>query len=245
MTCKILNIDIETISKKQILEKIKSFSTSPSFHHIITANSIMIAHASQSDELKEVFKRSSLVIADSIGLIWASRLLNQEKPVLFPGIDLMMECIAYAEDARCPIFLIGAKPEIIEQAVVNIKDSYPNIRIAGYQHGYFTHSQEEALFSTIKQKRPAFVFVGLDTPRQEWWISRHLEKIHAPVVIGIGGSLDVISGKLLRAPSSMRLWRLEWLFRTIQQPWRILRLRYLVLFSYLVLKEKLLYNKDR
>lgn len=245
MTCNILNIDIETISRKQIFDKIKAYSQSQSFHHVITANSIMLAYTSKIDTLRQVFNKSSLVIADSIGLIWASRFLNQHPPVLFPGIDLMLECIAYAAEQKQSIYFIGSKPKIISQTVSHIQQSYPEIRIAGYHHGYFSSTQEEELFSAIDQSRPTFVFVGLDTPRQELWISQNRQKLHAPVVIGIGGSFDVISGKLLRAPSLIRILRLEWLFRTIQQPWRILRLRYLVLFSYLVLKEKLGLKKDR
>ena len=117
MTCKILNISIETITKQQILEKIKSYTTSHTFHQVITANSIMLSHAYNKDDLKKAFTRSSLVIADSIGLIWASKFLGLERPVLFPGIDLMMECVRYAAQSGSSIFLLGAKPETIVQAV--------------------------------------------------------------------------------------------------------------------------------
>lgn len=198
----------------------------------------MLTHAWRTPELKRAFDNASLVIADSIGVVWAARFLKQKSPALYPGIDLMMDCMRFAAEQAYPIFLLGSRQDTVKKTAVLLKKIYPNILITGTHHGYFSADEEDDIYSMIRRAKPVFVFVGLDTPRQEVWISENLNRINAPVVIGIGGSFDIISGRLRRSPRWMRSIGLEWLFRTIQQPWRIVRLRNLIFFAILIVLQR-------
>lgn len=238
MPCTILNVAVDTISRSDIVKKINTFIASGHTHHIITANSIMLMHAFKDPGLARTFKKASLVSADSIGICWAARFLREPMPPLFPGIDLMAHCLACADKNAFAIYLIGSKERSLRKAIQNIQRTYPHLHVAGSHHGYFTPDEEHAIIDEIGRLKPAFIFVGLDTPRQEMWISQTIPKVPSTVIIGVGGSFDILSGVLLRAPTIARDLHIEWLFRMLQQPWRIWRLRYLLHFVFLVLLQK-------
>lgn len=239
MSCTILSVSIDTISSEEIYQRIESFIHSTKTHHIITANSIMIKQACGNNDLSNVFRRADLVVADSVGVIWAAKILKEPIPRLFPGIDLMDLCFTYAAQRGLPVYLLGGKQDVITMAVHAVQKKYISLRIAGFRNGYFSKEEENSVFEDIQRAHPAFVFVGIGSPRQEMWISKNLHRFRSPFVMGIGGSFDVIAGTLIRAPLCIRMAGCEWIFRTVQQPWRIWRIRQLPLFAFLVFLQKL------
>ena len=152
-----------------------------------------------------------------------------------PGIDLMLKICEIAENKNYKVFLLGAKPEIISLAAANIKKKFPGLNIVGLYHGYFNEEDETKVIEKIQDAHPDILFVGLDIPRQEKWIYRNIKRLSAKVVMGVGGSFDVISGKLRRAPKWIRICGLEWFFRFLQEPWRIKRIINLPVFVYRIL----------
>jgi N-acetylglucosaminyldiphosphoundecaprenol N-acetyl-beta-D-mannosaminyltransferase len=137
------------------------------------------------------------------------------------------------------VFLLGGAEGIAEAAAERLREAVPGLEVAGTQHGYFGPEDEPALIARIRDARPAVLFVAFGIPRQEKWIRAHMDELGVPVCIGIGGSLDVISGRLQRAPVWMRRCGLEWLFRVCQEPWRLPRLKALPQMAWLALKAAL------
>lgn len=198
----------------------------------------MIYEMRGNPRLIQAFESASLVVAESAGLLWASRLLGGRLKEGFPGIDLMVSLCALSEKNGWPVFLIGSKEGVAEAAARRLSILFPNLILAGTHHGYFTAEEEPAIFNDIKKSGARIVFVGLDVPRQEIWIHERLKEIPA-LVMGAGGSLDVLSGDLRRAPGWMRFLGLEWLFRFLQEPWRWKRILKLPRFALRVLAARL------
>jgi N-acetylglucosaminyldiphosphoundecaprenol N-acetyl-beta-D-mannosaminyltransferase len=235
MTCVIFNIPITTATRDAILAQAVTLLSTPGPHQIITANTIMLDRAYHDPSLTSVFEKSSLVIADSVGIRWAARMLHQEIPALIPGIDFMLDLIRYAADHDKSVYLLGAQAPVIAKTAAVLKQMFPPLRLAGWHDGYFTPDTEPALLRDIQQSAPDVLFVGLATPFQEIWINKNLHRLTARIVMGVGGSFDVISGRLKRAPALFRMSGLEWLFRFLQQPWRFRRSGYLIRFVFRIL----------
>ncbi|MDY6970655.1 MAG: WecB/TagA/CpsF family glycosyltransferase, partial [Spirochaetota bacterium] len=135
-----------------------------------------------------------------------------------------------AEIKEYTIFLVGGKPEIVERAYFNIRRSFPSIRIVGRHGGFFSVAREEAIIEAIKKSDPDLIFVGLGFPKEEKWINRVRNEFKNAVVVGVGGSLDVVSGEIKKAPDFIMERGLDWFYRIITRPWRIGRLILVFIF---------------
>lgn len=222
----------------EVIPEIKNFILSGSHHQVITANSLMLRAASDNARLKEIFARSALVVPDSIGMLLAGKILGHSLQERVPGIDLMYRIFALCQKEGYSVYLLGAKPGVSAQAAEHIRKQFPGIKITGTHHGYFDGQEEFRVIEEIKKLKPKVLFVGLNIPRQELWIAEHLSALAVPVAIGIGGSLDVISGRIKRAPAAMQKAGLEWLWRTIVEPWRVKRIILLPVFLWKVYRQK-------
>ncbi len=223
-TIPILGVPVYILNSSQIIEKINSFLQKDKHHFIITANSLMLNQVSQDKNLKECFSKADLVIPESVGVVWAIQFLKKIKDIeRTPGIDLLWRILNIAEEKGYKVYLLGSKQSVIEEAVKNIKKKLKNIIIVGYHNGYFTLKEEKHIISDINNKKTDILFVGMNATQQERWIYEHLNMFKTKLCMGVGGSFDVISGRLKRAPLWMRNLGLEWFFRFLQQPWRIKR----------------------
>jgi len=223
-----VNLDID--NQNTVLDKAEGFIGSRIPSQIITLNSLMYNIALRDKALSETISKSALVIPDSSGIIFAARLLKNVKIKRLSGIDAMLNLCRLSALKGYSVFLLGAKPGIANAAAEKLSILYPGIKISGTQHGYFAQAEEEIVINRIKDCKPDILFVGLEMPKQELWISGNLSKLDVPVVMGIGGSFDVISGALKRSPQWMRKLHVEWFFRFLQQPWRIKRIAELPVF---------------
>ncbi|MDD5492286.1 MAG: WecB/TagA/CpsF family glycosyltransferase [bacterium] len=235
----ILGFQIDNIQMPETITRIKGYIQSRTPHQIITANSLMLRTAYDNKRLKEVFAKSDLIVPDSIGMILAGKIIGQPLQERVPGIDLMYQLFALCQKENFSIYLLGAKPGVSSQAAEQVRRQFPGIRISGAHHGYFDEREESQLIAEINKIKPDILFVGFNIPRQELWIAEHLSDLAVPAVIGIGGSLDVISGRIKRAPTGMQQAGLEWLWRTIVEPWRIKRIILLPGFLWKVYQQKL------
>jgi N-acetylglucosaminyldiphosphoundecaprenol N-acetyl-beta-D-mannosaminyltransferase len=217
-------VSLDAVEPQEILDRIKEFIKTRTPSHVVTLNALMFNIALKNRELSETISRAALITPDSSGIIWAADQLTKTKLKRFTGIDLLNHLCAYASGSGHSVFFLGGKPGIPELAADNMVKTYPSLRVAGSHDGYFSRDDEDNLFALIASKSPDIVFVGLDMPRQELWISKNLSRFNASVIMGVGGSFDVISGNLKRAPGFMRVMHLEWFFRLCQQPWRITRM---------------------
>jgi N-acetylglucosaminyldiphosphoundecaprenol N-acetyl-beta-D-mannosaminyltransferase len=198
----------------------------------------MMLDAEQDQELRRILERASLVVPESSGILWASRVLDKPLQEFTPGIDLMLSICRMAAEKGHPAFLLGSAPGIAQEAGRTLTTRFPGLQIVGTQHGYFQSAETASIIDGIRQAKPLLLFVGMGMPTQEKWIAAHLEELGVPVVMGVGGSFDVLSGKLRRAPPLMRRTGVEWLYRLAQEPWRWRRIAQLPVFAWKVLMEK-------
>jgi exopolysaccharide biosynthesis WecB/TagA/CpsF family protein len=224
---KILGVEIDNVTFDIALRKVQGFINSRTPHIVFTPNPEIIMVAQKNNELKNILNSADLRVPDGIGIVAASRLLKKHIKERVTGIDLMLKIIDSAKNKGQKVFLLGSKPGIAQQAA----DSLKGVDIAGTYHGYFDASSEKEVIDLIKRSRPDILFVGLGAPRQEQWLYSHYRELGVPVSMVVGGSLDVISGNVQRAPSIIQKLNLEWLYRLSKEPrrWR----RQLSLISFL------------
>lgn len=235
---KILGVRVDKVDMMDALCYVDSFIRGGGFHHIITLNAEIIYQAQFNQPLKELINSADLVTPDGAGIVWAAGYLGDPVPDRVTGIDLMMELCKQAHHNGWRIFLLGGAPDVAGEAADKLREQYPNINIVGTYHGYFKETEEKALLEQIRSTAPDLIFVALGAPRQEFWIRRYQEELSAKIAVGVGGSFDVVSGRVKRAPVWMQRMKLEWLARLIKEPWRFKRMLSLPKFVLLVIKSK-------
>ncbi|HHX01636.1 MAG TPA: WecB/TagA/CpsF family glycosyltransferase [Firmicutes bacterium] len=240
MKSNILGVKIDNVTMQEAVNKVAEMIQEPKPHLVVTANSEMVMIANRDPLLNEIIERADLVVPDSIGVIWASRILKQPLPERVPGIELMQALLAESVVRSWRIFLLGAEPGIAEQAAKVIAAEYKGINIVGTHHGFFTAAELPGVLDQIKKSRPDILFIALGVPKQEKFAAAHLANLGVPVALGVGGSFQVLAGAVRRAPYWMRRVGLEWLYRIIRQPARIGRAAVLPQFALWVLLERLL-----
>lgn len=213
-------------------ELINNISNNKEIYIAINAEKILKA----SDVVNNIINQH-IGYADGIGAVWALHRKGYSKAVKIPGCELWLDVIAnyYKEKS---FYLIGAKEEVIQQTVNKLKKEYSQINILGYRNGYINSSNEkEKLIEDISKKQPDIVFVAMGSPKQEYLMEEMYSK-HKASYLGLGGSFDVYVGNVERAPQWWIDNNLEWTYRLIKQPKRILRQ-----YVYLEFLLKLLFNK--
>lgn len=232
----ILGVPIHTLPKSKILESCRELFLSGESQQIITANALMLLESERQPELKEVCRQASLVLSDSAGISWATRRLKLPTPPRTPGIDLAFDLCGLAAELELPIYLIGGAPGVPEKAAKFLQEKFPTLQIAGTSNGYFSEKEEERLLQDVAAKRPRLTLVALGMPAQDFWIHTHRSRLPPGIAMGVGGTFDIWSGRLKRAPRWLQTIGLEWLFRWIQQPARSNRMLKLPLFALRILR---------
>lgn len=180
-----------------------------------------------------------LVLADGMAVVWASRILRRPLPERVPGIDLFERLLRCAGERRFSVYFLGATQAVLGQVVRHVGATYPGLRVAGSRDGYFRESQSKEVADGIRRASADMLFVAMTSPKKEVFLARWGPSLGVSVCHGVGGSFDVMAGKVKRAP---RLWQrlgLEWLYRVVQEPRRMWK-RYLVtntLFLGMLLRE--------
>jgi N-acetylglucosaminyldiphosphoundecaprenol N-acetyl-beta-D-mannosaminyltransferase len=204
---------------------------------VVTANPEIVMHARADTDYLYTLSKADYIIPDGIGVVIASRLKKQPLIERVPGFELMEELLALSNEHPIRVYIVGAKPEVLEKAVVNVKRKYPNLHLVGYHHGYFEDDNEEIIHE-IQESEPDLVLVALGFPRQEKWIKENMTRVRKGVFIGVGGSIDVLAGHVKRAPVIWQKVHLEWFYRLLQQPSRWRRMVVLPQFIFHVLKSR-------
>jgi N-acetylglucosaminyldiphosphoundecaprenol N-acetyl-beta-D-mannosaminyltransferase len=209
--------------------------------HHVAVNAGKIVAMQKDIQLRESVNHSDLISPDGQAVIWASRFLGKPLKERVAGIDLMANLVEMAYKNHNKIFLFGATEEVVKNVVGKYSEIYSPEIIAGYRNGYFSPSEEEAIAHQIADSGTQMLFVAITSPIKENFLYRHREILkNVNLIMGVGGSFDVVAGITKRAPSWMQKAGLEWFYRFAQEPQRMWK-RYLVgnsKFIYLVLKER-------
>lgn len=208
-------------SKAELFEYLDTFEKV----NIISGNPEVLYNGMNDRELFGIFTgSSSVIIPDGVGTVLAARIAGSPVKEKLAGIEVMQGIIERCSKEGQGIYLIGAKEEVVSACAENLKKEYPGLHIMGWRNGYFDIENCDELISDIKEKKPKAVFVAMGSPRQDRFILKYMGELPCRIFMGVGGSFDVISGNMKRAPEWMINTGTEWLYRVSREPWRLKRL---------------------
>jgi polysaccharide pyruvyl transferase CsaB len=210
---RVLGVEIDNITMEDAVKKAEDLIASKSSGLIVTPNPEMIMYAQKDVELTRIVNGAYLSIADGVGLMMAGRLLGKRFRQRIAGIDMMLKLVDISRAKGYRIFLFGSREGVADDAAKAMKTN-----VVGTFHGYSRNDHLAA--DRIKEAKPDMLFIGLGSPAQEKWAAKYLKEIDVPLVMCVGGSFDVIAGRVRRAPMFMRRAGLEWFWRLIQEPSR-------------------------
>lgn len=235
----LFGLSIDRVSMDEALGRIDEFIAERTPRHIVTLDSSMIVIAREDAALHQIVANADMITPDGVGVVWASRLLGKPIEHRVSGVDLVAGVCERSERCGISVYFLGAAPGVADEAAENLKRKFPGARIVGTRHGFFAEADEPQIVADIASRRPDVLFVAFGIPKQEKFIQRHKAEMNVPVSIGIGGSFDVHSGRVQRAPVWMQKAGLEWLFRLMQNPKKIGKVMTLPRFALLALRLKL------
>lgn len=205
---------------------------------ILAVNPEKVIKAQSDATVMRLLRNAGLLIPDGIGVVVAARLFGLGKMRRVPGAELMPKICELAARRGYKVFLFGASPEVNARAIQHLRASYPGLDVAGNQHGFVLEHEVPELLDRINASGAQILFVALGSPRQEIWIEKYAPRLNVNVFQGVGGTFDVLSGSVKRAPWLFRKANLEWFYRLVTQPKRLLRQTALPKFAYQVLARR-------
>lgn len=220
-TVKLLGFNIDTFDFQSAVNYAKNLIESQCGGQIITINPEMIEYGLKNDIFAQILNNADLVIPDGVGVKIGLKIkgVNAQR---IAGIEFSYKLIEECAKNNFSVALIGAKPQIIEKASQKLQTEIENLNIVYSQDGYF--QDREKVLAELAQKSPRFVLVALGSPRQEEFIVEARKLLPHALMIGVGGSFDVWSGEVQRAPEIYQKLGIEWLYRTVKEPWRFKRI---------------------
>ncbi|CAH1193120.1 N-acetylglucosaminyldiphosphoundecaprenol N-acetyl-beta-D-mannosaminyltransferase [Paenibacillus plantiphilus] len=212
---------------------------------VITGNPIMVMTGLENPDFHRVMCGADLVVPDGTGVVWAASHIGEPVTERVAGFDMMHKLLEVGQSRRWRVFLLGSSQEVIERTANKLQEQFPGIIIAGYRNGFFGPDDDASIIQQIRESSPDLLFVARGVDTQEPWIAQHKEQLSVPVMMGVGGSFDIIAGVLKRAPRIFQKLRLEWLYRLLQQPSRFRRMFILPKFVVKVMRDKENVRKHR
>lgn len=237
-TVKLFGVPVSKLDMTDSVRVLAEAITSRKPHQVITANPIMIMMALDNPDYMHMMQQAEFIVPDGTGAVWAASHIGEPVAERVPGIELMHRLFEVGERHGWRAYLLGADPETIKEAYERLRVQYPLMKFVGYQDGYFSEERDAEVIAKIKAAEPDLLFVGRAANNQEPWIGRYKHELGVPVMMGVGGSFDVISGRLKRAPVVFQRLGLEWLHRLILQPTRWRRMLALPKFAWKVIRNR-------
>jgi N-acetylglucosaminyldiphosphoundecaprenol N-acetyl-beta-D-mannosaminyltransferase len=231
----IIGIPVDNLTQEEAIKKLIKFIEEKKFHFVFTLNSENATKVLENRDFLDIVKKADLVVPDGIGIILASRILKTPLKERIPGIDLSFKLMEIANEKGYKITLIGGKLGVSEKAKENLEKIFKNIKILKTYNGYFKDDEENKIVDEIENLNPDILLVGMGSEKQEIWIWKNREKFkNIGVCIGVGGTLDIWAGIKKRAPIFIQKIGLEWLYRALIEPKRVVRLFKIFRFIYKV-----------
>lgn len=229
-----LGVDVSPLTYEGIISELQQKMARNEQSTIIAVNPEKVITANRDPQVKSLINESTFQIPDGVGVLLASKLKGGRITSRVTGVDMMGKLLDFAALEAHPVYFYGAKEEVVTKAISEIQKDRPKLKVAGYTNGY--EKDEAALVQRIHESGAKMLFVALGSPKQELWIKRNLANLPNVLVFqGVGGSFDVFSGMVKRAPAFFRKFGLEWLYRLASNPSRIKRQMNLPIFLWRVL----------
>lgn len=231
-----MGAQIDALNMQETENKVAELVRMGGGHQVVTLNPEYLYRAQYKPGLLQVVNKADIVTPDGEGIVWACRVAGTPVPERVTGIDLMLRLARRAALEGWKVFLLGAAPGVARAAGERLREKFPGLQVAGTYHGYFKEYEERDVLERIISAATDILFVALGAPRQELWIHRHLGELNC-TAMGVGGSFDVISGNVRRAPLWSRRLKMEWLYRLVREPSRWRRMLVLPKFAWQVTKK--------
>lgn len=226
-TVKVLDVPVNAMTQEQALDQIDQAIETRTPLHIGVVNAAKLVNMRRDPLLKEDVLASDIILADGIAVVWASRLTGRALPERVTGIDLMFGMFNRGNTKNYRVFCLGATEDVSLKVEQELKKNYPGVTLAGRRNGYFDDEEEETIANNIAASKADILLVAMTSPKKEKFMARWSKVMNVPIIHGVGGSFDVMAGKVERAPELWQRLGLEWLYRVKQEPGRLWK-RYLV-----------------
>lgn len=208
-------------------------------HIVVTANASHLCMMRRDAALRQACQAADLVVADGMSVVWALKLLGRPVPERVAGIDVMTNLLSACGAEGLRVYFLGARADVVRSLAEDCRRKYPGLVVAGYRDGYFTEADHDAIVEHIRASDAHVLFIGMPTPFKDVFCERHRARLQVPVMIGVGGAFDVLTGVIARAPSIVQSIGLEWAWRLFMEPRKLWK-RYLTTnseFIWLVFRE--------
>ena len=217
MRIEFLGSPVDSLDMQDALQRVDEFISSGEPHQILVSNTNKLWMMRRDPRMASIAQKADLVVPERVLVIGAA-LIGKPLKSDVCGVALAIALLPHCEKMRHRIFFLGARPAVMEALIEVVRRDYPALQIAGYHHGYFLPDGNKALLQHIRQAKPDVLLVAMGSPLQEYWISDHARELGVPVLLGVGGTFDVIAGIKKDAPLWIRKYALEWLYRLVQDP---------------------------
>lgn len=221
----VLGTTVHAVTLQEALDWVDACVAARAVGYVVTLNGALLVQTAHQGPLRALVNEAALVTADGIGVLLAARILGVVLPGRLAGIDLAVAVCRRAAERGHRVYLLGGAPGVAAATAASLRARHPALQIAGTHHGYLSADDERAVIADIQRTRPDVLLVALGAPRQEFWMRQWKETLGVPVSIGVGGSFDVLAGRVPRAPRWMQRLGLEWLYRAMREPrrWGVVR----------------------
>lgn len=234
----VLGVRVDRIARDQALERMmeivarrRASGDQLPCQQLITVNPEFVMAAQRDVSFRQAINAAALVVADGVGVVWATRYLRAATPERITGVDTLVALAQRCAQAGYRLYLLGAAPGVAEETATRLQGLAPGLQIAGAYAGSPAAGEEEALIERVRAAQADVLCVAYGAPAQDLWIYRNLSRLPVALAIGVGGAYDFISGRQRRAPRLMQRLGLEWLYRLYREPWRWRRMLALPRFA--------------
>lgn len=244
-TIRLFDVNFDALTMAETVALVETKINERKGVHLLGVNADKINELDANPEMKRIVSEAEIINADGASVVLASKVLGKSLPERVAGIDLMQELLSLANNNGYPVYFLGAKQEVVTMMVGRLEQQYPDLKIAGYRNGYFSRDKWEEIAVSLQEVQPSIVFIGITSPTKEYLIDFLMRKNINSIFMGVGGSFDVLSGNIMRAPIWVQKANLEWLYRVMQEPRRLFKRYFFGNAKFLgkIMKEKLSKNE--
>jgi N-acetylglucosaminyldiphosphoundecaprenol N-acetyl-beta-D-mannosaminyltransferase len=221
-TADVLGLRVDRLGMEATLACCANAVETRTYLQHISINAAKFVTTMRDPALRAIVAGCGIVSADGQSIVWASRLLRDPLPERVAGVDLMQRLIAFAEQGGHPVYILGATSEVLDLAISHLRDAHPRLTFAGSRDGYFTAEQQGAVAAEIRASGADILFVAMSSPFKDYFLGTWGSTLGVPLVMGVGGAIDIVAGVRRRAPPAWQRLGLEWLYRLLQEPRRLL-----------------------
>ena len=228
MRIDVMGVGFDSLTMDEAVARARDLMAERRAAYVVTPNPEIVMLCRDDPAAMQAVQGADLVLPDGIGVIYGAKILGTPLRAKLPGIDFASALMAQMGQEGKSVFLLGAKPGVADAAAEKMRERFPGLVIAGTNDGYF--QDDDPVVEKINAAQPDLLLVCLGAPKQELWMAQNAERLDVGLMAGLGGSLDVFAGTVMRAPKAWQKMNAEWLYRCVKEPWRFKRIVRLPLF---------------